>query len=88
VEPKSIFWKDIGAGKYHSVIVNSDGSAYTWGCGYYGELGHAPEYIEEQQCNLEDGAGEIKEPYKFKVTEDINHLIDRNFYESSEANPY
>lgn len=46
VDPKTIFWRDIGAGKYHSVIVNSDGSAYTWGCGYYGELGHSPKDIE------------------------------------------
>jgi len=26
IDPRSLFWKDVGVGKYHSVIANCDGS--------------------------------------------------------------
>ena len=36
-------WKDISAGYQHSVAMKADGTVWTWGYNYYGQLGNGSD---------------------------------------------
>ncbi len=61
---------DIDAGQFHSMALKSDGTVWTWGENYYGELGIGSRYGEEltpvQVINISD---------IIKITAGANHCL-------------
>jgi alpha-tubulin suppressor-like RCC1 family protein len=43
----------VSAGKKHAGCVSEDGQVFTWGCGYFGRLGHGSESSVEQPKRVE-----------------------------------
>ncbi|MDH3974712.1 MAG: hypothetical protein OEV42_10585 [Deltaproteobacteria bacterium] len=42
-------WKDVAAGSYHSVALKSDGTVWTWGYNYSGQIGNGTRFTPRLQ---------------------------------------
>lgn len=88
-QPVDECWKSIGGGENHGVALTSGGDVYTWGTGYYGELGLTSKSLGENQKHLltsRKAVGITIETKRYtmedKAYEDHKTLLEDYSYES------
>ena len=51
-------WTQVACGLFHTAAVSSDGEVFTWGYGYYGQLGHGDRKDRTVPTKVEIPGGE------------------------------